>query len=168
VDGGDGLDEYGYEGDPDNDGVYSYTHGYNLANSEMGHLFYTELDNIGYRNTNGSYNTFNPPGPGYLQNTGDFDNLLGSWYWSGTEHAVNLDHAWFFSTYMGHQNPVAKDFDWPFYGLAVHSGNVSVAPVPEPSTILLVATGLLGLAGFRAIERTRQAWWNYVEFMAEQ
>jgi hypothetical protein len=63
---------WGYEGDPDNDGVYSYTAGYNLANSEMGHLFYTELGNLGYVATDGSF-----PQPGYgLQNTGDFDNLF--------------------------------------------------------------------------------------------
>ena len=37
----------GYEGDPDGDGIYTYTAGYNLANSELGHLFYVELSNLG-------------------------------------------------------------------------------------------------------------------------
>jgi hypothetical protein len=58
----------GYEGDPDNDGVYSYTTGYNLANSEMGHLFYTELSNMGSVATDGTYNTL-PPSPDFFYRT---------------------------------------------------------------------------------------------------
>ena len=72
----DGSWVYGYEGDPNNDGIYTYTGGYNLANSEMGHLFYTELGNLGYVATDGSAPQTNHG----LQNTGDFDNLVASWY----------------------------------------------------------------------------------------
>ena len=48
----DGVQLYGNHGDPDNDGIYDYTHGYNLANSEMGHLF-AELGNIAKYSTDG-------------------------------------------------------------------------------------------------------------------
>lgn len=66
----DGSRVYGWEGDPDGDGNYDYTAGYNLANSEMGHLYYTELGNLGYYDTNGD----NVGDGNYgLKNAGDFD-----------------------------------------------------------------------------------------------
>ena len=96
----DGTLVYGYKGDPDGDGVYSYTYGFNLANSEMGHLFYTELGNKGYRATDG---TMPQPGWGLLE-TGDFINLQPDNYWSGTEYAANPDNAWNFNFNNGNQN----------------------------------------------------------------
>lgn len=125
----DGAVVHGYEGDPDNDGVYGYTGGYNLANSEIGHLFYTELGNLGYQNTDGSYPQF-----GWGQaHTGNFDNLATFKYWSGTEYADYPLYAWHFDMHYGSQYRVLKDDD--SLGLAVHSGHVAAADL-IPDTLL--------------------------------
>jgi len=99
----------------------------------MGHLYYTELGN--------SQNSFTK--------TGDFDNLKASWYWSGTEHADIPANAWDFRLNSGYQGVGYKsdrNESYHRYGLAVRSGQVSTAPIPEPTTSLL-GIGLLGLAG---------------------
>ena len=76
----------------DDAGNWSYdgstSAGYNNTTSEMGHLFYTELGNKGYYDTNGN----DQPDYG-LTNTGVFKNLVSDWYWSGTEYAANPDGA---------------------------------------------------------------------------
>ena len=150
VDGHYAMD---HVGDPNNDGIYTYTTGHNLANSEMGHLFYTELGNEGYIPTNPVLTPRPiPPAPEYfLQNTGDFDNLIADYYWSSTECTVDpnfTDHAYSFWAQRGY---IGRNYkDTRHYGIAVHSGEVSFnesAPVPEPATCLLLGTGLLGLSG---------------------
>ncbi len=95
----DGAYVYGYEGDPDHDGIYTYTGGYNLANSEMGHLFYTELGNLGYVATDGT-----SPQPGWgLSNTGPFSHLVAGWYWSGTDYTAMPPDSWIFNMSNGNQ-----------------------------------------------------------------
>lgn len=108
----------------------------------MGHLFYTELGDLGYVATDGTY-----PQTGWgLNNTGDFNNLLNYWYWSGTWSGSSPDDAWLFDMDFGLQN-IYKMNDHR-YGLAVRGGKVSVAPVPEPATILLLGPSLIVLLGF--------------------
>lgn len=127
------------------DGPYIYgkdgttTAGYNITSSEMGHLYYAELGNLGTYAKDGIYQT----GWG-LHNVGDFDNLITSWYWSGTEYANNTDTAWLFLMDRGNQFRDSKSGD--FYGLAVRSGQVSAVPVP--GAIWLLGSGLIGLVGF--------------------
>ncbi len=130
----DGTYQYGYDG--------TTTAGYNITTSEMGHLYYEELGNLGVFNTSGNVQS------GYgLTNTGDFDNLVASWYWSGTEYANNPVHAWNFFMDGGSQFTNFKNGD--DYGLAVRSGQVSaVDPIPEPCTMLLLSMGLVSLAGY--------------------
>ncbi len=137
----------GFEGDPDNDGLYSYTGGYNLANSEMGHLFYTELGNTGYQNTDGSFNTTLPPLPNrFLLETGDFDYLVGSSaYWSGAEYVSSSSYAWLFYMGLGEQAYYRVDRD--ALGLAVHEGQVSAVPIP--GAFWLLGSGLFGLVAVR-------------------
>jgi hypothetical protein len=79
---------------------------YNCTNSEMGHLYYTEL-----RNTAGGAG-------GSLTNTGPFINLQASFYWSGTEYAPNS--AWYFLFNFGYQN--AHDKGYSNYAWAVRPG----------------------------------------------
>jgi hypothetical protein len=94
----DGEWEFGYDG--------TTTAGYNITTSEMGYLYYVSLGNLGYYATDGEY-----PQSGWgLQNTGDFENLLPYYYWSGTEYsAVPLDVAWDFNFDSGGQFGIDKD-----------------------------------------------------------
>jgi len=80
---------YGYAG-PDETGYHNYLWGWNMVNSEMGHLFYESLGNKGYLAKDG---TGAQPGWG-LTNTGDFEHLLAEEYWSGTEFSVNPGDWW--------------------------------------------------------------------------
>ncbi len=138
----DGPYEYGYEGDPDGDGVYSYTAGYNLANSEMGHLFYTELGNLGQLDTDGNERDGMDYG---LRNRGEFEHLFSTWYWSGTVYSSVENYAWYFSMYYGNQD--IYGLSTTNYALAVHPGTVSTVPIP--GGVWLLGSGLLSLMGIR-------------------
>lgn len=106
--------------------------GGNITNSEMGHLYYTELGN---------------PYAAGLTNTGPFEHLLSAGYWSGTDSSIDGSlYAWYFAMYngyqaSGHKGGIGKP------ALAVRDGDVGV--VPAPAAVWLFSTGLLGLLSFR-------------------
>ncbi len=102
---------------------------------EMGHLYYDELD---------------IDGGGSLNNPGNFQKLLASVYWSGTE--VDSISAWYFNFDNGFQGTDVKFIG--YYGLAVRSGDV--APVPEPATVALLGIGIAGMAGAEARRRRKK------------
>jgi len=131
---------YGYVG-PNGDGSYSYLYGYNMTNSELGHLFYESLSNDGYRATDFSIN--NPYG---LTNTGLFNNLENARYWLGTEESAT--EAWVFGLNYGYLQIIGKDPD-TLYAIAVHPGDIAASPVPVPGAMLLLGSGLIGIGGIR-------------------
>ncbi|PIE61897.1 MAG: hypothetical protein CSA29_00970 [Desulfobacterales bacterium] len=139
----------GGNGGPDANGNYNHTTGYNLHNSEMGHLFYVELGNQGAFDTNGNFQS-----PFGLKNTGEFNNITGNnrdWYWSDTELSEDPTQAFLFMmddggqglNYKTEPNPYGMDPN--LFGLAVRTGQVSMVPVP--GSIFLLGFGLTSLVG---------------------
>lgn len=74
--------------------------------------------------------------------SGPFQHLIPDWYWSGTPYAGNPDYyAWAIESSNGWQSWLPKDNT--LHALAVMDGH----PVPLPSGLWLLSSGLLGLAG---------------------
>ena len=119
---------FGYDG--------TTTTGYNITSSEFGHLYYTELGNPNWYGYGWHYG---------LQKTGDFEHLRINWYWSGTE--AGADGAYYFYFGDGFQVVDPKS-DPNGHAIAVFDGDVAGTPVPEPTSILLFGSGLVGFAGY--------------------
>ncbi len=115
------------------------TGGYSITSSEMGHLYYTELGNLAWYDTEG-----NGPQPGWgLNNTGDFQNLQQAGYWTGTEYTDDTLKAWRFSLYSGNQN-INLDKTGNGYAIAAMDGMATAAP--EPISVILFGAGSIPLA----------------------
>jgi hypothetical protein len=102
------------------------TAGFNIASSEMGHLFYKSLGN------QGSYDVNKKLKPGWgadatwgLKNKAPFINLYPETYWSYTEYSAYTEQAWSFSFFSGSQNNNEfKHLGTRFIGLAVRPGKI--------------------------------------------
>ena len=105
-----------------------------VDSSEMAHMYYVTLENIGY------------PDAGYgLSNTANFVSMQSDYYWSGTGSASDPRYAWYFNPWGGGQG--VDDKRTVKYAVAVHFGDV--AAVPEPQTVALMLAGLAALAVLR-------------------
>jgi hypothetical protein len=112
--------------------------------SELGHMFYVNLGNLGSCDPydSDSSTAYCAPQEGFgLKNTGPFSNVSDALYWFDTE-ATN-SAGWNFYTGHGRQKDSQKwrlSFAW-----AVLDGDV--AAVPVPAAVWLFSSGLLGLIG---------------------
>jgi hypothetical protein len=109
----DGARKNGYDG--------STTAGFNITSSEMGHLFYVSLGNVGYYDKTGNVQA----GFAGLKNKGPFQNLKESIYFSGTVYSIYTNHPWQFNFYYGGQDFTSFTNSYAYPGLAVRKGKVA-------------------------------------------
>lgn len=132
----------------------SCDYGYNNTTGELGHMFYTDLGNLGYYDASGSTQS------GYGVTNSSFTdgdsgdsvsilNLQNYVYWYSEEYAPDDEDAWAFYANYGQQRNSYKDVSRNVW--AVRAGDVS--PVPVPAAAWLFGTALLGLAGVKRRHR---------------
>ncbi|WP_158675232.1 DUF1566 domain-containing protein [Thiohalobacter thiocyanaticus] len=116
--------------------------------SEMGHMFYVTLGNLGFCTPNDTSpgSCVTPTGSG-LSNTGPFSNVQSDFYFSGS--ALGSSNAWGFFFRNGTQDAIGQSFSE--FAWAVRSGDVSAVPVP--AAVWLFGSGLLGLLGLARRQR---------------
>jgi len=137
-----------------NDG--SCGRGFNITNSELGHMYYVNLENPSEVDENGN-DQF--PGNGidnlntnFLDSTSnqikDFINIsYAGQIWFAEGYQSYQSNAYRFITRNGMQRDGAK---YQFgYAWAVHDGDIGLAPVPLPAGITLFLSGLVGLGLMR-------------------
>lgn len=114
--------------------------GFNCTGSEMGHLWYVELGNI----------------PHAFANAGNFQNLLGDFYFSGTEYPGFPGQAYMFDISSGDQfstlrffSACARQFSCVGFAMAVRPGDVPGIPEPQTYALMLLGLGSLVLASKR-------------------
>lgn len=139
--------------------------GYNNTTGEFGHMFYSNLGNIGYYSET---EVPNQPGQG-LSNTSfidgesgslvDFFNIQSGIYWYEEEYAPDTAEGWAFTVGVsssGYQGRLQKAKVWSeSYAWAVRdgcaqgSGAACLPPVPLPGAVWLFGSALLGLLGLQ-------------------
>ncbi|MGD9160979.1 MAG: PEP-CTERM sorting domain-containing protein [Desulfobacteraceae bacterium] len=143
--------------------------GYNNINSELSHLYYIELGNVGWFDSAGQALSnwgWENMGPFFDGSTIPYNH----YYWIGTTFVEDPSKAWYFG-HAGIQDVKDKGIGG-FYGtafaIALRDGDVGdstqdLQPIPEPGTIFLYISGLVFWGGYRLRRRKKQTGNNFQE-----
>ena len=131
-----------------NDGSCDY--GYNNTTSELGHMYYNNLENQGRYDTNnnlqsnfGATNSIFTDGNS--GNTVSILNIQEGFYWLDEELSCFTSSAWLFNVGDGLQYHFIKNYS--YHSWAVRDGDVSAVPVP--AAVWMFGSALIGLAGVK-------------------
>lgn len=110
------------------------------ARSELAYMFHVNLGNLSSYDTGGNARPGISGADWGLVNSGPFIHVGNDVYWTGVEYEPSTNKGWGFQTYSGFQTSFPKLY--PLLAWAVHDGDIGVAVVPEPASVVLMLLGL--------------------------
>ena len=101
------------------------------TSSEMAHMYYVTLGNIGY------------PDAGYgPSNVGSFRNVELYQYWSSN---LSANQGWGWYLHWAHGSLDGNNKAFAYFAWPVHDGDVAPPPIPEPGTYALMLAGIAAI-----------------------